>query len=461
MLARRALCVGGMVTAMCGAMLASGPVDFRHGDLRVSANHRYLEHRDGTPFFYLGDTAWELFQRLTTKEAALYLDDRAGKGFTVIQAVALAELDGLSAPNAEGALPLVDNDPTRPNEAYFRHVDAIVELARQRGLIIGMLPTWGDKVVKAWGGGPVIFDEAKAHAYGRWLGARYHNQVNLIWILGGDRDAKGVEAVWRSMAAGLKEGDGGKHLMTFHPTGAQSSSTLLHNESWLDFNMIQSGHHKRDIDNYTMIAHDYALTPVKPALDGEPRYENHPINWKPENGWFDQWDARQGAYWAVFAGAFGHTYGCHDVWQMKTPEREPMGFARGVWTESLKLPGAAQMGYLRRLMLSRPFFSRVPDQTLVLGGQSEGAGHLQATRGDGYAMIYTPLGQAVTVDVSKLGAKTVKAWWWDPRQGKASAAGNFGAAGKREFVPPGEKGRGHDWVLVIDDAAREFKEPGR
>ncbi len=450
-----------MAAAMSGASLAGGPVDFRHGDLRVSANRRYLEHSDGTPFFYLGDTAWELFHRLNAKEAAQYLDDRASKGFTVIQAVVLAEFDGLNTPNVEGARPLLDNDPGRPNEAYFSHVDAIVELARERGLIVGMLPTWGDKVVKAWGAGPVIFDEAKARTYGKWLGARYRDKVNLIWILGGDRDAKGVEAVWRSMATGLKEGDGGKHLMTFHPTGGQSSSTLLHDESWLDFNMIQSGHHKRDIDNYAMIARDYALTPVKPTLDGEPRYENHPIDWKPENGWFDEWDVRQGAYWAVFAGAFGHTYGCHDIWQMKTPQREPIAFARGVWTESLNLPGATQVGYLRRLMLSRPFVSRVPDQSLIAAGQREGAGHVQATRGDGYAMIYTPLGQAITVDAGKLGARRVKSWWWDPRLGKAIAAGAFEGSAKREFVPPGESGRGHDWVLVIDDEARDFKEPGR
>jgi hypothetical protein len=461
MMPRRVWYAAALAAAMSGAMWAGGPVDFRHGALRVSANHRYLEHKDGTPFFYLGDTAWELFHCLTPKEAALYLDDRAAKGFTVIQAVALAEFDGLNTPDALGERPLADDDPARPNEAYFRHVDAIVEMARERGLIIGMLPTWGDKVVKGWGIGPVVFDEAKARAYGKWLGTRYRNQENLIWILGGDRDPKGVEPVWRAMAAGLKEGDGGKHLMTFHPTGAQSSSALLHNEPWLDFNMIQSGHHKRNIDNYTMIEHDYALTPIKPVVDAEPRYENHPINWKPEDGWFDDWDVRQGAYWSVFAGAFGHTYGCHDVWQMKTPQRAPLGFARGVWSESIHLPGSTQVGYLRRLMLSRPFLSRVPDQTLIAAGQDEGAGHVQATRGDGYAMIYTPLGQAVTIDVSKLGAKSVKALWWDPRVGTASAAGAFDGSGKREFVPPGEHGRGHDWVLVLDDSARGFTEPGR
>ena len=103
---------------------------FDHGDLKVSPNHRFLMYADGTPFFYLGDTAWELFHRLTLEESERYLDDRAGKRFNVIQAVVLAEFDGLHTPNADGDLPLVDDDPTKPNEAYFKHVDAVVDMAR-------------------------------------------------------------------------------------------------------------------------------------------------------------------------------------------------------------------------------------------------------------------------------------------------------------------------------------------
>jgi hypothetical protein len=441
---------------------ARGAADdpFRHGALRVSENHRFLEHRDGTPFFYLGDTAWELFHRLTLADTARYLDDRAAKGYTVIQAVALAEFDGLTEPNAEGARPLVDNDPMRPHEAYFRHVDAVVKMARERGLYIGLLPTWGDKVGKAWGIGPVGFQSSNARFYGRWLGRRYADAPNLIWILGGDRDAKGVEPVWRAMAEGIREGDHGAHLISFHPTGGQSSATLSHNEAWLDFNMVQSGHHQRDIANYAMIERDYARSPAKPVLDGEPRYEDQPINWKPDNGWFDDYDARQGAYWAIFAGAAGHTYGCHDIWQFRTPRRAPVSQARSNWTAALDLPGARQVGFVRRLMLARPYFSRVPDQTLIVAGQAPGAGHLQATRGDGYAMIYFPLGAPATIALDKLGDRQVQAWWFDPRQGTAQAAGLYEARAPREFTPPGRPGRGNDWVLVLDDAARQYAAPG-
>jgi hypothetical protein len=206
-----------MVTLFLGTIIF-----LSHAQLRVSKNHRFLETNDGKPFFWLGDTAWELFHRLSREEAEKYLKNRAEKGFTVIQAVALAELDGLHTPNAYGEIPLENDDPTKPREAYFQHVDYVIRKAEELGLYVGLLPTWGDKVFKnRWGAGPEIFTPANAKAYGLWIGKRYKNQKNIIWILGGDRnprDEKDV-GIWRAMAAGIEEGVGGqdKALMTFHP----------------------------------------------------------------------------------------------------------------------------------------------------------------------------------------------------------------------------------------------------
>ena len=205
--------------------------------------------------------------------------------------------------------------------------------AEEKGLYVGMLPTWGDKVVlESWGKGPVIFPVAKpelARAWGRFLGRRYKDAPNIIWILGGDRKGGGFEPVWNAMAAGLAEGDGGAHLKTYHPQGDHSSAEWFHNAKWLDFNMIQSGHGARNIANDEMIDRDYLRKPVKPVLDGELRYENHPVNWNPDNGYFDDFDVRQGMYWSVFAGAFGVTYGCHDVWQFHAPRaRADLGVAQ-------------------------------------------------------------------------------------------------------------------------------------
>ncbi len=458
--------VGIVVSAalLCGlAALPGAARPQRPPDLRVSDNGRFLVTEDGAPFFWLGDTAWELFHRLDLEDSERYLRDRAEKQFTVIQAVVLAEFGGLTVPNANGDLPLLDNDPTRPNEAYFAHVDAVVEAAGKLGLYIGMLPTWGDKWNKKWGTGPEIFTPENAAAYGEFLGRRYRDKP-IIWILGGDRPPENERhlAILRAMAEGLRRGDGGRHLFTFHPSGGQSSARWFHEDDWLSLNMIQSGHSARNNPNYRMISADYARIPVKPCLDGEPCYEQLPVSFKPALGRFDDYDVRKAAYWAVFAGACGHTYGANGIFQFYVPSGEGEFDAVIPWQEALSFPGAGQMRHLRALMESRPFLTRVPDQGLVAPENEAGeAEHVQATRdADGsYAMVYVPTaGQTVTVDTAALSGERLKAWWYDPRTGEAAAIeGEFPVGGKLTFTTPEQ---GPDWVLVLDDAARGYGEPG-
>ena len=243
-----------------------GPsVNFSHGKLKVSDNKRFLVFEDGTPFYYLGDTGWELFHRLNKDEAEKYLENRRAKGFTVIQAVALSELDGLNTPNAEGNKPLIDNDPLKPNEAYFAHVDWVIKKAGEKGIFIGLLPTWGDKVDPgSWGKGPKIFNKENGYKYGQWIGNRYKNSPNIIWINGGDRDGGGANTpIWEAIGEGVKSVDK-NHLMTFHPWGEKSSSEWFQNSKWLDFNMCQTGHAQRSYAIYKrLIVRDYNLTPVK------------------------------------------------------------------------------------------------------------------------------------------------------------------------------------------------------
>lgn len=432
--------------------------------LTVAANRRFLTEENGSPFFWLGDTAWELFHRLTFEEADLYLENRRQKRFNVIQAVVLAEQDGLNVPNSCSERPLIGNDPRRPNERYFEHVDRVVRLAATKGLFIGLLPTWGDKVeLLAHGLGPVIFDPNSARDYGEWLGRRYRDFDNIVWINGGDRSGGGTSlAIWNALGSAIKRVDP-NHLMTFHPLGGgggHSSSEWFHQADWLDFNLAQSGHECRALPNYEIVARDYALQPAKPCLDGEPRYEDHAVNWKPAQlGYFDDYDARQAAYWAVFAGACGHTYGCHPIWQFLDSGHTPIGFARRPWREALELPGASQMGYLRRLMESRPMLSRVPDQTL-LAEAGVGPTHRRACRGDGYWFVYLPQGGRVTVRLAGWRGAQLRTWWYDPRTGRAIDAGWCAPQTEMAFTAPWE-GPSADAVLVLDDATRSFAEPGR
>jgi len=432
--------------------------------LKVSANGRWLVRDEGAPFFYLGDTAWELFHRLDREEAQAYLEKRAAQGFTVIQAVVLAEHDGLKTPNPYGHLPLQDNDPTQPVEAYFRHVDFIVDRAEALGLTVGMLPTWGDKWNKKWGVGPEIFTPQNAEVFGEYLGRRYQRKP-IIWILGGDRNPETEQhlAIIRAMAKGLGKGDGGAHLMTYHPQGGGNSSKWFHQDRWLSFNMFQSGHGVRDNPNDEMTAANHALRPTKPTLDGEPRYEDHPVKWKPDQGWFDEFDVRQAAYWSLLAGACGHTYGDHNIWQFWQPDRKPISSARTPWQKAIDHPGAWQMGHARRLLESRPYQKLVPDQSILVGDRGKGGQHARAARADdgSFALVYLPMGRNITLRMSALSGKEVRGWWFDPRQGTAKAAGDYPNSGALSFDPPGDPVRGNDWVLVLDDASRQFPCPGK
>lgn len=438
-----------------------------YAQLRVSDNQRYIVTSDGKPFFWLGDTAWELFHRLSREEADTYLKNRADKGFTVIQAVALAELDGLHDPNAYGETPLENDDPTKPREAYFHHVDYIIGKAEQLGLHIALLPTWGDKLnPDRWGVGPAIFTVDNARVYGKWLGARYKNQKNIIWVLGGDRNPRNEQdlAVWRAMAAGIEEGVGGadKALMTYHPQPTEvqdgGSAKWFHNDAWLDFNMLQTGH-CRENNVWDRIMYDYNLKPTKPVLDGEPIYEDHPVCFNATDlGTSSAFDVRKHAWTDVFAGAFGHTYGCHDIWQMYAPNRKPVNGPHFPWYVAIDLPGAGQMKYLRQLIESRPMLDRVPDQSLIADALGTND-RIQATRGKDYIFVYSSFGKKFTVNTSLISGSNFQTYWYNPRNGKAQPADKVAKKGRQEFTPP-TNGYGHDWVLVIDDASRNYPAPG-
>jgi hypothetical protein len=448
--------------------------------LRVSANKRFLITADGKLFFYLGDTAWELFHKLNRNDAYTYLSDRASKGFNVIQCVVLAEMNGLTEANTNGDLPFQNLDPNRPNEAYFQHVDALVKMGASMGLYMAMLPTWG-----AWVGKenhPLfpsiqLFNAESAKAYGLFLGRRYRNTPNIIWVLGGDRNPTGFEQVWEAMAQGLQEGDGRSHLITYHPTGQMSSSKFWQNAPWLDFNMVQTGHAARFINSYDFIAHDYNLKPIKPTFDSETNYEDAGVSFHTSNGIFSDYDVRVSSYFSVFAGGFGITYGCNSIWQMYSGGPSVLNTKR-TWKESLNLPGSFQMRYLKHLMESRPFLTRIPDQqVLLLSGSSlvetetKSNQHVQATR-DGtvgnkdatYIMLYLPVGKGVRVNTSFINSKRLKVWWYDPRQGTALPVGE--TENKGEYEPswntlPWHTSAGPDWVLVIDDATKNYLPPGQ
>ncbi len=198
--------------------------------LRVSDNQRFLVTSGGKPFFWLGDTGWEMLHRLDRLEMEHYMRNRSGKGFTVIQTVIVGEINGLAFPNLEGHLPFEDFDPERPTERYFEMVDFAVKKAQEFGLVLALLPTWHSYVLP--GSHPLLNEEAvfnpeNAYAYGKFLGTRYKDAPNIVWILGGDWPAGPQIKIWDAMARGLNEGDSAIHLISYHPRGQQEQLHLV------------------------------------------------------------------------------------------------------------------------------------------------------------------------------------------------------------------------------------------
>jgi hypothetical protein len=431
--------------------------------LKISENKRYLADENGNPFFWLGDTGWLLFSKLSREEADKYLTDRAVKGFNVIQVMVLHSLNvvnvyGDSALTGRNvANPMVTRGSSFDDELqydFWDHIDYVVDLAAEKGLYIGLVPVWGSNIRS----GSVKKNDAAIYA--EWLANRYKDRSNIIWLNGGDVKGSDSTDIWNIMGAAIDRIDPG-HLMTFHPFGRTSSSTWFHNERWLDFNMFQSGHRRYDQDdsewgfgqdNWRYVNNDYSMVPKKPTIDGEPSYEGIPqgLHDTSEPYWNAD-DIRRYAYWSVFAGAFGFTYGASAIMQFYKPgDLKPAYGAREFWDVALDMPGSVQMQHLKRLVLSRPYDERLPDQSLIAHDNGSKYDYLIAARGNNYAFVYTYTGRNIPVQMGRIPGKKVKASWFKPADGSIITIGKFRNNGIREFDPPGNPADGNDWVLILD-----------
>lgn len=432
--------------------------------LKISENKRFFATETGDPFFWLGDTGWLLFTKLNRKEAEKYLEDRRQKGFNVIQVMVLHDLK--KAVNAYGDSALINghvdqplttpgNSPDDPSQYYYwDHIDYIITLAQKKGLYMALVPVWGSNVKN---GG---ISQEEAVKYATWLAERYKDKPNVIWLNGGDVKGSDATAIWQTIGHTLKQ-TATTQLITFHPFGRTQSSMWFQNETWLDFNMFQSGHRRYNQDtvglcygedNWRYVANDLAKTPLKPTLDGESSYEGIPQGLHDPNQpyWTDS-DVRRYAYWSVFAGASGFTYGNNAVMQFhKKDDKESAYGVKEDWESALNAPGAMQMKYLKQLMLSRSYFDRIPAQDLIADKQKEKHDYLAATRGKDYVFIYTCNGSTMNIDLDKMHFNKIKASWFNPSKGTYTALGTYKAKGVKTFDPPGEKAEGNDWVLVFD-----------
>lgn len=419
--------------------------------LSVSANKRFLT-TEGKPFFWLGDTGWLLLSKLDQVETEKYLEDRKEKGFNVIQVMVLHSLSAVSV-SGDSAL-IRKNIGVPKNGGYWENLDFAIDLAEKKGLYLALVPVWGSNLKAG------LVTEKEAAVYAEFLAKRYKDKSNIVWMNGGDVRGDDSIQIWKAIGNTLKKYDA-NHLVTYHPFGRTQSSTWFHNEPWLDFNMFQSGHrsYNQDTahtelrygeDNWRYVLSDYNKIPIKPTLDGEPSYEGipHGLHDTLQVRWNDN-DVRRYAYWSVFSGACGFTYGHNSVMQFYTsgPKSGAYG-ARMPWTEALNSPGAHQLKYLKNLMLDYHFEQLVPDQT-ILTDSGERYNHLVALKGKNCILVYTYNGRTISLKTDQLVGNKFKFGWYSPRDGKFIAAGTMKKGKIAEFDPPGKQKDGEDWVLIL------------
>lgn len=452
-----------------------------HGPLRVSESGHRIDHADRTPFLWLGDTAWGLFQQLPREEVDDYLDNRRERGFTVIQSVAFwyphgGGIDsgphnaanayghrpftgGEDTPNTADPLTVPGGGPDSPND-YWDHVDYVIEAVGKRDMYLALLPVWGRAyVTPQFGGAREEFTADEAKAFGTFLGERYREQPHIVWVLGGDAKAqiKGYDKnqnytdydrrpVFRAMAEGIAFGETGLRaawnephdawdqvFMTYHPDGdaPDNSSTWFHADAWLDANGVEVW---REVDDlYVTMLNDYELKPAKPSLFLEGSYEYG--SYRHECGWVTPVRVRRQAYQTFFAGGAGHTYGAGPIWAMRgTGGDYNCGYT---WQQALAFPGAGQLAGIMTTFLHEHDWSEwIPYGGVIEGSVGEGDNLKAGARtaaGDMLLVYYSNNSQTTirnTLD------RTADAYWFDPREGAKEAADRFGPGETRGMRPP-------------------------
>ena len=450
---------------------------WQNGKLKVSDNRQYLVHENGTPFFWMGNTAWLMPERLNRDEVEFYLDSEQQQGYNVEQVQVLnAGYPTFNIYGQQANDSTFDfSDYTRPGiYGYWNHLDYIVELAAQRGIYIAMDCIWGNH--------HTMMTPEKATLYGRFLARRYKNCPNIIWMIGGDvMGDKGMDS-WDALARAIKAEDP-NHLMTFHPRGRTTSAWWYNDREWLDFNMFQSGHRRygqrngdgdytiregTEEDNWRYVAMSFGDPNEqiqgrevhggrKPVIDGEPSYEDIPQGLHDFTAprWQD-YDVRRYAYWSVFAGSFGHTYGHNSIMQFARPGAQVSYDAKKPWWDALTDPGYQQMKYLKWLMLSLPFTEGQNDQSIIVGTNGERYDRIIATRGSSYLMVYNYSGRNMTLDLTKISGRKKLVWLMNPADGILHFLGEYDSKNNVEFTFDGAYLRQSDRVLIAIDSSKDY-----
>jgi hypothetical protein len=389
---------------------------------RVSENGRYVVDNKGRPFFWQGDSEWELLYALSAQDAKKLLHARRVQGFTVVQAMCDGMFPKWIAPDrlppSRELMPWTDNNPLTPNEAFFTRMDAIVAAAKEEHLLLLVGVYHVDDVTAN------RITLANVGAWTRWLANRYKDAPNIIWTMYSPLDPSSFPIV-RAAVSGLKEGDAGAHLVTLHPEGVAGSSTLVQADLSLNtFQSLASGYL-----NYQFAQADFARIPVKPVVNGEARYE--------ADGGTTPFDVRRSAWWSYLAGA-GFSYGHINNWKLP-----------GSWREWVNSPGAQQVAVVGWFLRSLAWWNLIPDQSVLI----DSSGNAVAARSaDGdWIVAYLPTNSPVTLNLTAISSsRTALVSWINPLNGAKSKVGRYSTSARPRLTPPANW---QDGVLLAEKAS--------
>ena len=459
-----------------------------HGKLEVSPNRHLIQHKDGTPFLWIGDTGWGMFQQLTREEVDEYLDSRQKLGFSVIQSAVYWYPHGggiqsgphnasnaydhrpfegdEDSPNTATPLIVKGGSPDAPND-YWDHVDYIVEAIKKRDMYLALLPCWGRAYVTVqMNGSHQEFNENEAKTYGVFLGKRYKSEPHILWVLGGDAKAQvksydthhdfDKRSIFRSMAEGIANGITGEKpawnqahpawkevFMTYHPDGGATlnSSNWFHKDAWLDANGVEVWGKMNDV--YPVMLIDYQLTdPVKPSLFLEGSYEYGSYSHKC--GWITPVRVRRQFYHTFFAGGAGHTYGAGPIWAMRGNEGDyNCGYT---WQQALDFPGAVQIAdKAKQFLTDHKWHEWIPNGKVISGvGKGESLKTAVTTESNDRTLVY--FSNNSPCRVNNILNKDAEAYWFYPRSGQKENASSFKENESRDMKPPS---KWEDAILVL------------
>lgn len=431
-------------TLICAVVCTISAADARQKEkapvfpLKISQNARYLVDQNEKPFFMNGDTPWSLAVTLKQDEVVSYLEQRSRQGFNAIIINLIEHYFG-GPSNAYGELPFTTpGDFSTPNEKYFAHADWIINKAAEQGMLVVLTPAYLGFLCaeQGWCQEMLASGPEKCREYGRFLGNRYKDFNNIIWMHGGDAEAGRAMNELRAIEEGIAEVDT-VHLRTAH-CSRQKSGLDCYDEPWLDINTTYSDCSQTP----ARIFDDYHRSRSMPFFYIEGTYENEGASQKC---------LRSQAYWTILGGGSGHFFGNNPIW-----------FLGDGWNEALNSDGAQSMLYMRALFQSREWHKLIPDyqHELIISGYGDLNSNdyvSSAITSDGNTAIsYLPSGNAVRVDLQKLSGSKIRAWWYDPATGFVNEIGDFFSDSIAAFTPPSSD----DWILVLDNAGFNLPPPG-